>query len=105
MRHWNTLNKRGRPFAETAGDAIAEAANPAEAIKGVPRIFEEAVNVRRDTGERGNWRTAVGDFLVKSGIDRRFILVAIEGVSVHEPSNDGATGPLGHLGICIWRIS
>jgi len=108
MRHWNVLNnKEGLSFAKSAGEAIAEAGadHTAEATKSVPQIFAEAEKLRSQESNRGPWRSTIKDFLVRSGIDERFVLQTFEGISVFEPSNDGATGPLGHLGICIWRIA
>jgi len=68
-------------------------------------IFTEAEKLRKSATNRDNWRNAISNFMTEQGIDRRFILTTFEGISVHKPSNDGASGSLGHLGICIWRIS
>jgi hypothetical protein len=68
-------------------------------------IFLQAEHLRKSATDRGPWRHAVRDLLVENGIDRRLINVTYDEVSVHKPSNDGATGPLGHLGTCIWRIT
>jgi len=68
-------------------------------------VFIEAEKVRLAQSNRGPWRTAVTDYLVANGINKKSVHVDFESVSVHKSSNDGASGPLGHLGVCIWRIS